>query len=65
MVITHTNTLLCNLNKWSVTNKLSMYLEKSCYVLFGPSENDNIVLYLDGTVLQKVEYCKYLGVFFS
>jgi len=52
------NTLLCKLNKWFVANKLSISP-------FWASENDNIVLYLDGTVLQKVEYCKYLGEFFD
>ena len=52
------NTILAWLNQWFVANKLSINLDKSCYVHFGPSENNNIVLDLDGTVLLKVNYCK-------
>ena len=48
-----------------MANKLSTNLGKSCYIHFGPSENNIIGLDLDGTVLPKVNYCKYIGIFFD
>ena len=38
-VVDETNILLSKLNKWFIVNKLSLSLEKTCYMVFGLTEN--------------------------
>ena len=49
---------------WFENNKLTFNLEKTCYMLFSTSATDCIKLTIDGTFIQKVHTCKYLGIHF-
>ena len=51
------------LSEWFIANKHSLSINKSCYTVFGASseEKSRINLNIGNTILQKVEFSKYLG----
>jgi len=53
------------LSEWFIANKLSLSINKSCYTVFGASSKEklHINLNIGNTVLQQVEFCKYLWVY--
>ena len=62
----HINTELKNVNIWLYSNKLSLNIEKSSYVVFHPSQKkitDDFNLVIDDVFLKKEKSIKYLGVF--
>ena len=62
----HINTELKNLNRWLRSDKLSLNIEKSSYVIFHPSQkkiSDDFNLVIDDICLKKKRSIKYLGVF--
>jgi hypothetical protein len=48
---------------WFKTNKLTLNLEKTNFIIFGPHCNSDINLRIDNQSITKVEYTKFLGVF--
>jgi len=66
-ISTKSNSLLINLNKWFVANKLSLNIDKTCYSAFSnnpPNCNDysQIDLKFNSVNIKKCESVKYLGV---
>ena len=59
------NASLEQLFKWSVVNRLSLNIDKTCYSLFGVKSlgNINLKLKINDKKIQMVESCKYLGIF--
>ena len=53
------------LSEWFIANKLSLIINKSCYTVFGASSEEKLRINLNigNTVLQQVEFSKYLGVY--
>jgi hypothetical protein len=45
------------------TNKLTLNLEKTNFIIFGPHCNNDINLRIDNQSISKVEYTKFLGIF--
>jgi len=50
------------LNKWFVANKLSLSLDKTCYTAFGLKDDCDCNIQFQGTKIQRVPNCRYLGV---
>ena len=50
------------LYKWFVANKLSVNLDKTCFMVFPDSKTDDVRLTLNGIQIKKVTSCRYLGV---
>jgi len=59
------NTSLKELNTWFDINKLSLNIEKTCYMLFSSAPKNCIKLVLNDIDIQKVHMCKYLGLYFD
>ena len=62
----HINTELKNVNRWLCSNKLSLNIEKSSYVIFHPSQkkkSGDFNLAIDDVCLKKEKPIKYLGVY--
>ena len=59
------NTQLAHVETWLNTNKLSLNISKSNFVLFYPPQrkvNDPIKLYVNNTLLEEKNHVKYLGI---
>ena len=59
------NTELAHVETWLNTNKLSLNISKSNFVLFHPPQkkvNDPIKLYVNNTLLEEKNHVKYLGI---
>ena len=60
------NTELANLSTWFTSNKLSVNINKSCYILFKTKnkkiDNSSLNILLNGTLLPQVKFTKFLGV---
>ena len=59
------NTELAHVETWLNTNKLSLNISKSNFVLFHPPQkkvNDPIKLYVNNTLLEEKNHVKYLGL---
>jgi len=56
------NEYLQSLNKWFVANKLSLSLDKTCYTAFGLKDDCDCNIQFQGTKIQRVPNCHYLGV---
>jgi len=54
------------MEKWFVANKLSLNIDKTCYIVFGcidKCQTDiSLNLFINGQRINKVSSCKYLGV---
>jgi hypothetical protein len=50
-----------HLNNWLLANKLSLSIDKTCYMTF-PPDKTNTKLYINGIEIKKVTHCRYLGV---
>jgi len=50
------------LNQWFIANKLSLNIDKTCYMVFPSDTNNNTRLTVDIQEIQKVSSCRYLGV---
>ena len=60
------NQILNNLYKYCISNKLILNFSKCCYIEFGSRENnDEIFLGVLNHNFEKVEKCKFLGVFIN
>jgi hypothetical protein len=59
------NESLKKLSTWFLVNKLSLSLGKTYYSVFGSRSINsfNPELKINGTIIQKVDSCKYLGIF--
>ena len=56
---------LAQVETWLNTNKLSLNISKSNFVLFHPPQkkvNDAIKLYVNNTLLEEKNHVKYLGI---
>ena len=59
------NEAMSNLNSWFIVNRLSLNLDKTCYMVFSPRRLDSRIefnLQLNGTAMQKVESCPGIDV---
>jgi hypothetical protein len=59
------NVLMHNLNSWLNHNNLHVSIEKTCYTVFTPSKTTidyEFDFELENIQIQKVEFCKYLGI---
>jgi len=59
------NEAMSNLNSWFIANRLSLNLDKTCYMVFSPRRLDLSIdfnLQLNGTAIHKVKSCRYLGI---
>ena len=59
------NTELAHVETWLNTNKLSLNISKSNFVIFHPPQkkvNDPIKLYVNNTLLEEKNHVKYLGI---
>ena len=56
------NEAVANLHKWFTANKLTLNIDKTCYMAFPPVKADSIALTINGVNISKVKSCKYLGV---
>ena len=59
------NEAMSNLNSWFIANRLSLNLDKMCYMVFSPRRLDSSIEFnsqLNGTAIQKVTSCRYLGI---
>ena len=54
---------LNKLNDWFTANKLSLNLTKTCYMVFSSKKDDDIKLFLNNIEIEKVQSCKYLGIY--
>jgi hypothetical protein len=64
-LINCTNTELTLIADWFKANKLSINVDKTCYVLFGTKrmpESANFNVILNGKQLNRVKYTKFLGL---
>ena len=54
------------ISKWIVANRLTINLDKTCYMIFSPSQNSighpDLDLYLTNCKIKKVTSTKYLGI---
>jgi len=57
-----TNLCLKQINEWFVANKLSLSLDKTCYIVFSKSIVNQLSIQLNGIDIKRVNSCKYLGV---
>ena len=61
------NTELTKLSEWFKSNKLSLNIKKTNYVIFGnkkiPKSLNQFQLSIDGNILEQVENTKFLGVY--
>lgn len=51
-----------SLYNWFVANKLTVNVDKTCYMVFPRSNTSDINLFLNGLLIKKVDNCRYLGV---
>ncbi len=61
-VETDTNACLSALSNWFLCNKLSLNLSKTCYMIFSNKPCVDLNLSLNGQIIERVHYFKYLGV---
>ena len=56
------NICLRNLEMWFSANKLTLNIDKTCYMVFGCQSDVTLNLFINGQRINKVSSCKYLGV---
>ena len=62
------NNLLASLSQYMLTNKLHINMTKCCYISFKPknspqdTDEDNLNLMINGSVIKQVKHTKFLGV---
>lgn len=56
---------LVEISSWLKINKLSLNIKKTHYMLFSSKRNkpDNLCIKIDGSLIEEVEYTKFLGVY--
>lgn len=62
------NSSLCVINKWLILNRLSLNIDKTVYMTFGNYCNsvpDQLNIKINDQNINRVEYCKYLGIVFD
>ena len=69
-LVEETNICLDKLNTWFLANKLTLNVDKTCYIVFAPFKNivlsdHNFQLSINNVILQQLRTCKYLGVMFD
>ena len=69
-LVEETNICLDKLNIWFLANKLTLNVDKTCYIVFAPFKNivlsdHNFQLSINNVILQQLRTCKYLGVTFD
>ena len=62
-VVDAANNAMSKLSKWFVANKLSLNIDKTCYMIFPPDISNNTKVYINGVEIQHVASCRYLGVY--
>ena len=50
------------LNRWFMSNKLTLNLSKTCYMIFSRKQQDNIKITVGRHLIENVSNCKYLGI---
>jgi len=53
---------VCALNNWFVSNKLSLNLSKTCFMIFSPKPVSKQSLVVNAQLVELVSNCKYLGI---
>jgi len=59
------NEAINKLNNWFIANRLSLNVDKTCYMVFSPHKNAccvNFKLLLGGLEIRKVKSCRYIGL---
>lgn len=59
------NEAVNSLNVWFLANKLSLNVDKTCYMVFTPRRSDcniNFKLSIGGIEIERVKSCRYLGL---
>ena len=64
----HSNciTTISSLHEWIISNRLTLNIDKTCYMIFLPSSKQvipsNFILAINNRVLNRVTFTKFLGV---
>ncbi len=56
------NKYIDKLYNWLLANKLSLNIDKTCYMVFPHQNCDNVQILVNGKTINKVTSCRYLGV---
>ena len=62
---TTANEVIYKLNKWFLTHRLSLNIDRTCYMVFTPHRSDcniNFKLFIGGIEIERVKSCHYLGL---
>jgi len=51
------------LSQWFVANKLSLNIDKTCFITFANQKVENPVIRINDLKIANVDYCKYLGLY--
>jgi len=57
------NNCLKDLDNWFKSNKLTLNLDKTSYIVFSPRRIFSIKLLLNNVEIEKAHTCKYLGIY--
>ena len=49
--------------QWFVANKLSLNIDKTCFITFANQKVENPVIQINDLKIANVDYCKYLGLY--
>jgi hypothetical protein len=50
------------LSEWFTANKLTLNIDKTCFMVFPPDKTNCVALCINGKAMNKVGSCRYLGV---
>jgi hypothetical protein len=50
------------LSEWFTINKLTLNIDKTCFMVFPPDKTNSVHLSVNGKAINKVQSCRYLGV---
>jgi len=63
LVCTKATDCLNKLHRWLVANRLTLNLTKTCYMVISYRKTEDIKLSVNDREIQRVNFCKYLGIY--
>ena len=63
------NAELDNLSEWFKSNRLSLNIKKTNYIIFSPKSKcrqqqvNSFTIHIDGETIERVEHARFLGVY--
>jgi len=57
------NEYLFRLSQWFIANRLSLNLDKTCFVTFGAHQEHDFDIRIGNIKIINVNHCRYLGVY--